>query len=195
MNWVDLAVLGVVVVSALFGLLRGFVRESLGVIAWVLAAVAASPYGAFPYTQPIARQHIADPGIADAVAFGAVFIVVLAILLLVAGIISRVVRRSMLGSLDRTLGLAFGVVRGAVLIASAYIIAGFAFPIEQWPAPVLEARSLPLVYRGAELIAAQVPPGYKPAVASPPVGRPTTSAELMPITPAGRALGSRAARE
>ena len=195
MNWVDLAVLGVIVVSALLGLLRGLVREALGVAAWVLAAVAASPYGAFPYTQPIARQHIADPGIADAVAFGVVFLAVLVILLLIAGVVSRLVRRSVLGSLDRTLGLVFGAARGGILLASAFIIAGFALAIEQWPAPVLEARSLPLVHRGAEWIASQMPPGYKPAVATPPTGKVTTAAELMRAIPAGRALGSRAARE
>ena len=195
MNWVDLAVLGVIVVSALLGLLRGLVREALGVAAWVLAAIAASPYGAFPYAQPIARQHIADPGIADAVAFGAVFLVVLVVLLLIAGFGSRLVRGSVLGSLDRTLGLGFGVLRGGVLLATAYIVAGFVIAVEQWPAPVLEARSLPLVHRGAEWIAAQLPPGYKPAVATPPAGRATTAAELMRASPAGRALGSRTTRE
>ncbi len=195
MNWVDLAVLGVIVVSALVGLLRGLVREGLGVAAWVCATVAASPYGAFPYVQPFARKHIADPGIADAVAFGGVFLVVLVVLLLLVGWISRAVRGSALGGLDRTLGVVFGLARGAALLAIAYIVAGIGIAVEQWPAPVLEARSLPLVYRGAAWVRQQLPPGYQPAVSPPPAGRTTTAADLLRATPAGRALGSRAARE
>lgn len=195
MNWIDLAVLGVIVVSALLGLMRGLVREVLGLAAWVGATLLASPYGAFPYVQPVARQTIADPGIADAVAFGTVFLVALVLLSLVVRKVSNAVRNSMLGGLDRTLGLAFGAGRGGVLLAVAYVLAGLVIAIERWPQPVLEARSLPLVHRGAEWLALQLPPGYRPAVAKPPARRTTTAAELMRATPAGRALGSRPPRD
>ena len=40
MTWVDLAVLGVLVVSALLAFIRGFVREVLGLAAWVGAIFA-----------------------------------------------------------------------------------------------------------------------------------------------------------
>ncbi len=195
MNWVDLAVLGVIVVSALLGLMRGLVREVLGVAAWVAAGILASPYGAFPYLQPFARRQIADPAIADAVAFGAVFLVALVLLSLVVRAVSNAVRGSMLGGLDRTLGLGFGAGRGVVLLAVAYVLAGLAISIEQWPAPVLQARSLPLAHRSATWLVAQLPPGYRPTVVKPPVGRVTTVADLLRATPAGRALGSRPVRD
>lgn len=195
MNWVDLAVLGVIAVSALLGFLRGLVREVLGLAAWVAAAVAASPYGVFPYVQPFARQYIADPGIADAVAFGGVFLLALILLSFVVRMVSNAVRGSMLGGLDRTLGLAFGAARGGALLAVAFILAGIVIDVAQWPAPVLDARALPLVHRGAEWLVAQLPPGYRPAVAKPPARRTATAADLMRAAPAGRALGSRPARD
>ncbi len=195
MNWVDVVVLAVVVLSGLLAFMRGLVREVLGVGAWFLAALAASPYGAFPHVQPWMREQFADPSVADAVAFGAVFLMVLIVLWLVARTISNAVRGSALGGLDRTLGLVFGLARGAVLLAAAYILAGLAIVVDQWPQPVLEARSLPTIHRGAEWLAAQLPPPYRPAVAAPPPGRPTSAASLLHANPVGRATGARPARE
>ncbi len=195
MNWVDLVVLALALVSGLLGAMRGLVREVLGVAAWIAAAFAAGPYGAFRYVAPWVRRHVSDPGIADMMAFGGVFLVVLILLWLVVRAISGAVRGSALGGLDRTLGLVFGVGRGAALLVVAYILLGIGLAIDQWPAPVLEARSLPLVHHGAEWLAGQLPPTYRPAVARPPLGRSATAASLLRASPVGRALGVRPSRE
>lgn len=188
MNWVDLVVLAVILLSGLLALMRGLVREVLGVGAWIGAGLVASPYGVFPLVQPWMRRQFNDPATADIVAFGSVFVVALVVLWVVAGIIGNTVRGSVLGGLDRTLGFVFGLARGAVLIAAAYVLVGIALPPEQWPSPVQEARALPLAYRGAVWIAEQVPAAYRPGVAPPPAGRATTAAALLQPAPTGRAL-------
>ncbi len=195
MNWVDFVVLAVVLVSGLVGVLRGLVREVLGVAAWIAAAWVASPYGLFPYVVPWVRKQVSDPGVGDIVAFGGVFLVALVVLWIIVGAISSRVRGSALGGLDRTFGLVFGIVRGAVLLAATYILGGFLSPSDGWPAPVQQARLLTPVYQGAEWLANQVPPTYRPNVAKPPFGRTTTAADLLHATPAGRALSVRPARE
>ena len=195
MNWVDLVVLAVVLVSGLVGVLRGLVREVLGVAAWIAAAWVASPYGALPYIAPWVRKQVSDPGVGDIVAFGGVFLVALVVLWIIVGAISGRVRGSALGGLDRTFGLVFGLGRGAVLLAAAYVLGGFLSPSEGWPAPVQQARLLTPVYGGAEWLAGQVPPPYRPNVAKLPFGRTTTAADLLHATPAGRALSVRPARE
>ena len=195
MNWVDLVVLALMLVSGLLGAMRGLVREVLGVAAWVAAAFVAGPYGAFRYAAPWVRRHISDPGVADAVAFGSVFLIVLILLWLVVRSLSNAVRGSALGGLDRTLGLVFGLGRGAALLVVAYILLGIGLAIEQWPVPILEARSLPVIHHGADWLAEQLPPNYRPAVARPPLGRSTTAAGLMRANPVGRALGVRPSRE
>jgi len=194
MNWVDLVVLALMLVSGLLGVMRGLVREVLGVAAWVAAAIVASPYGLFPHVAPWVRRQFSDPGIADAVAFGGVFLIVLVVLWLVVRTISKAVRGSGLGGLDRSLGLVFGLGRGAALLVVAYILLGIGLAIEQWPAPILEARSLPIIHRGAEWLALQLPPNYRPAVARLPPGRSTTAADLLRANPVGRALGIRPPR-
>ncbi|MDQ2802959.1 MAG: CvpA family protein, partial [Pseudomonadota bacterium] len=149
MNWVDLVVLAVVVLSGLAGLVRGLVREVLGIAAWAVAAVVASPWGAFPTVAPIMRRHIADPNLADAAAFLVVFLPILIAFWVIARIISGAVQRSAVGGLDRTLGLVFGLARGAALLIIAYIVIGLALPVAQWPPPVLQARLLPVIWQGA----------------------------------------------
>lgn len=195
MNWVDLAVLALLLVSGLLGVMRGLVREVLGVAAWVAAAFVAGPYGAFPSVAPWMRRHFSDPGIADMAAFGGVFLLTLILLWLVVRTLSNAVRGSALGGLDRALGLVFGIGRGAALLLVAYILLGIGLAVEQWPAPVLEARSLPAIHHGAEWLADQLPPTYRPAVARPSPGRSATSASLLRASPVGRALSARPSRE
>ncbi len=195
MNWVDLVVLAVVLVSGLLGAMRGLVREVLGVAAWVAAAWIASPYGVFPYVAPWARKQVSDPGVGDIMAFGGVFLVALIVLWLLVGAVSSRVRGSALGGLDRTFGLVFGLGRGAVLLAVAYILTGFLIPTEGWPPQVLDARLLSPVHQGAQWLATQLPPPYRPAVGKLPTGRTATAADLLHANPSGRAVTARTPRE
>ncbi len=192
MNWVDGAILAVVACSGLWGFLRGMVREILGLAAWVGAGAAAIRL--YPDVRGLAHRVIANPDVADPVAFGAVFLLVLIVASLIARILSGAVRRSVLGGLDRTLGLLYGLARGAVLAMVAYVVAGTVEPADRWPDPVLEARTMPSIYLGAAWAARQLPPAYRPAVAAPPAGRPEGSAELLHANPVGRAVGAQPPR-
>jgi len=187
MNLVDLAVILIVAVSALLGLSRGLVRELLGLGSWILAGIGAYRFG--PAAIPMSRQAIGNPDIADAVAYIVVFVILLIVLSLLANLIGRMVRVSALGGLDRTLGLVFGIARGAIILMAAYIPVAAALPPERWPEPALRARSLPLIYQGAVWVAAQLPEAHRPVVPAPPASPPTTAADLLHATPEGHALG------
>ncbi len=166
MNWVDLVVFGIIIVSGLLGMLRGLVREVLGLAAWGGALLAAITF--FQSAQPIARRMIANPDIADPAAYAAVFLIALIVLTVIANIIGSLAHRSALGGVNRTLGLVFGVVRGAVVLIVAYIVVGMGIAIETWPPPVLAAHSLPYVYRGAIWVADRLPPSARPTIQVPP---------------------------
>ena len=191
-NWVDVALLAVAACSGLWGFLRGMVREVLGLAAWVGAGVTAAWF--YPDAQGLVRKTISNPDVADPVAFGGVFLVVLIAFSLAARILAGAVRRSVLGGLDRTLGLLYGLARGAVLAIIAYIVVGTVEPVGHWPDPVLEARLMPSIYLGAAWAARHLPPAYRPVVAVPPAGRPESSAELLHANPVGRAVGAQPAR-
>ena len=186
MTWFDVLVLTIVAFSGMLGFFRGMVREVLGLAAWIGAAIAAVYF--FPDLQGIARKSIANENIADPVAFGLPFLVILIVFSLLARIVGKIVLASVLGGLDRSLGLLYGLARGAALIVVAYIGLGLVQPMDRWPDAVLEARTLPSIYLGARWVAAKLPEGYKPAVLVPPAGRSTDSAALLRATPTGRAL-------
>jgi membrane protein required for colicin V production len=192
MNWVDLVVLAVLALSGLIGFMRGLVREVLGIGAWVAAVLVAMNY--YAPAQAIARRYIANPDIANPLAFAVLFLVVLLLLSIIAGWIGRVVRGSPLGGLDRSLGVVFGLLRGAALAVAVYIGGGMLIPVERWPPPVLQARGLPYIYNGARWAAAQLPPTYRPRVEPPPQGPETKAALLLQATPSGRARAVPAAR-
>ena len=177
MNWVDVAVVVVVAFSGMLGLVRGMVREVFGLAAWIAAAVAAIYF--FPQVQGIARRAIDNPDVADPVAFGAIFLIVLIVLSLIARILGGAVRKSALGGLDRTLGLVYGLARGAAIVVAVYLVAGAVEPVDRWPNQVLEARTLPSIYLGAAWVVQRLPDDYRPALVVPPAGRPTGSAELQ----------------
>lgn len=186
MNLVDLGVLGVLAVSALLGVARGFVRELLGVGAWIAAAYAALLYG--PALVPFAERTIGNPDLADPAAYIAVFLGVLIVLSIAANLIGRAVRFSLLGGLDRVLGAVFGLARGAALVVAAYILVSLLLP-EGWPPILQHARTLPTVYRGAVWAADFVPPRFRPRVAPPPGVAPEAAPAAPPAEtapPAGQ---------
>jgi membrane protein required for colicin V production len=184
-NWVDLAVLGVVALSALLAFMRGFVREVLGIGAWVGAAVFSVV--AFPYVAPKFHEWLGDPSVADPAAYVAMFVAALIALSLLTGAIGAAVRMSMLGGIDRTLGVVFGIARGAVLVIFAYIAGGTLIAIDRWPEPVQQARLLPYAYQGAVWAVGLLPDEYRPNVPKPPPGRETRAADLLHALPQGRA--------
>lgn len=192
-NWIDLVVLAIVAVSALLAFLRGFVREALGVGAWIGAAFVG--WWAFPYSQPRAREMISGyPELADLAAFVAVFVVALILLSVVAGMLGGLVRGSLLSGIDRTLGIVFGLVRGAAVVIAAYVALSLVVPPDHWPPPLLQARSLPYAYEGAAWATTLLPEPYRPAIKPPPGGPQTRAEDLFQPQPQGRALSSAVGR-
>jgi|BEDMetMinimDraft_2_1075160.scaffolds.fasta_scaffold01957_3 membrane protein required for colicin V production len=186
MTWVDLAILGVIAVSALLAFGRGLVREALGIGAWVGAAFVAVHY--FEAFRPHVRAWIPDIGIADPVAIGLLFLVSLLVFSLIAGALGQLVRSSVLGGVDRSLGFLFGVLRGIVLVIFAYVVAGLLAPPERWPPEVLDARSLPYIDKGARWMVQKLPPQFQPSLPALPERGAVHAEDLMRTVPSGYAL-------
>ena len=160
-NLTDLAILAVILISAIFALIRGFVHEILAVGCWIGAALATLV--AFSLAQPLARQYIAIPLVADIVAGAAIFLLVLVLLSILTHWIARRVRKSSLGALDRSLGFLFGLLRGAVVVCAAWILFLYLVPHrEDHPRWITEARSLPLVQQGSLMLLSVVPGSLLP---------------------------------
>jgi len=105
--------------STVIGVLRGFVREAVSLVFWVIAIWAAWKLG--PLVEPRLGGLLADPKVAPWV--GRLVILVLVLLLgWVVGLLLSYFTRSLgLGAMDRVLGLLFGLLRGLVLVGLTII--------------------------------------------------------------------------
>lgn len=160
MNSLDICVVGLIILSGLMAFARGFVRECLSIASW-LGATAAALYG-LPYLRPITERFVPKGTVADATAAGILFIVTLVVLTIIAGMISRRVKRSSLSALDRTLGLLFGLGRGALLVTIGFLALSFVLPQKgEKPNWLAELRTAPLFGNASQAIARFVPGAFR----------------------------------
>jgi membrane protein required for colicin V production len=151
----DVAVLGVIGLSVLVSLIRGLTREALAILTWI-GALGVAWFG-YPYADELAQKTIAEPWIAHAAALALVFLVPLIAFKVVAGIIAAHLPGGVFGTLDRTVGIAFGVVRGVAIVCAAYLGLSMVLEPASHPPWVTGARSLPYVQRGADWLRGLVP--------------------------------------
>src|SRR3954447_6298070 len=159
MNWLDLGVVAIIVLSAVFAFARGFVREALSVIAWVGAA-AITLYG-FDWAYDRLEPYIHNPLLSQVVAGFGLFIVSLVVLTMVTGIMARMVTATAFSPIDRTLGFVFGLVRGVFLVCLAYLLVAMALPSTDWPPWLRDAKSGPYLSEGADLLKGFLPESLK----------------------------------
>jgi membrane protein required for colicin V production len=154
-NGVDLIILAVLAISAVLAWGRGFVHEVLAIGGWI-GAIFVTIY-AFPYARPFARQLIAVELLADIAAGMVIFVVSLGVFSIVTRALSRRVQDSALNVLDRSLGFLFGLVRGVVLVALAYIGLEWMMPAGEHPQWLRNARAMPAVEITADTLRSMVP--------------------------------------
>lgn len=152
----DAAILVILLISAIFGFIRGFVKETLSVAGWI-GAIFLSLY-LFPIAQPIAREFILNLLIADILTGAVIFILSLVILSYISHAISEKVKASSLGALDRSLGIFFGIARGAILLGVAWLIFVQFIPEKDRPEWILQAKMLPIIEASGEFVARLLPP-------------------------------------
>jgi membrane protein required for colicin V production len=154
-NGFDFAILGVIALSAIFAFARGLVREALSIVAWVGAALITL-YG-FNRVYGLVSRFVATPLLADLVAGAGLFVVSLVVLTILTGYVARFVQSSSLSPIDRTLGLIFGLARGAFLVSLAYLMLDITVPQGDRPGWVKQAKSEPFLAQGAELLRGALP--------------------------------------
>ncbi len=155
---------GVAVITLLSGILaysRGFTREMFAIGGWAAAAVAA--FYLAPVLEPLIREApvvgsylAASCVISMIVAFTIVVAAALLILSMFTPLVSGLVLDSMLAPIDRMLGFLFGVLRGLVLIAVAFLIYTNLSGVEAWP-PLDNAASRTVFEESAAVLEQSLP--------------------------------------
>ncbi len=114
MNSADYVIIGIVGISVFLGLRRGFVTEAFSLAAWVAAFVIAKLF--CNSLALLAGSLVNPPSLRVPIAFVVLFIATL----IVGGLIQRLLRELVnvtgLSATDRALGMAFGALRGALIV-------------------------------------------------------------------------------
>ena len=128
-NWADWVIVAIVIVSCLFGLKRGLIKEALSVGNWVVALVVAQTFRA--ELAELLSKKIETPSVRELVSFGVLFFVTLMVGAAVTYLISEVVKATGLSSTDRTLGMVFGLLRGFIVVMALLILVPTVISIDQ----------------------------------------------------------------
>lgn len=120
MIWVDYVIIGVIALSAVIGLVRGLIREVISLAIWGLAAFIA-----WTFYQPVAEllvPWVSTPSLRLGLAVLILIVGVLFLGAIFAYILTLLVEKTGLTGTDRLLGLVFGGLRGAVIVALAVFL-------------------------------------------------------------------------
>lgn len=148
MVWIDYAILAIVGISALFGILRGFVREALALFAWVVSYLVATNYA--DDLTPFFTQYIKLPWLPFAAAMATLFFATMMLTGLVIYLIRKVIFDTGVsgGGTDRLVGLLFGLVRGVVIVG-IIVMAMLVTPLPQtplWQSSMLVGQVVPVAH-------------------------------------------------
>ena len=127
----DYGVLAVLLLSLLVGFWRGVVSEILALLAWILAFLVARKM--WPAASVWLQGLFPDPSWQYPAAFALVFVIVLLVMGIIRLLLTHLLRAVGMGLIDRLLGAVFGLVRGALLVLIAVMLAGMTkLPKEPW---------------------------------------------------------------
>jgi membrane protein required for colicin V production len=118
----DYFVLGIVGVSVVISIMRGFAREVLALAGWVIAFVAANALSTT--VAGALTPFISEPSVRGLTAFVAVFVITLIAMSLIAMLVARLLKSAGLGLEDRLLGGFFGLARGLLIVMLIVLLAG-----------------------------------------------------------------------
>lgn len=154
-TYLDIGLALIMLISALLAMVRGFVREVLSIASWGLAAFTT--WWAYPKLLPIAKTQVSNEIIAQAAVVAGVFLTVLIVVSLITIRISDAILDSKIGVLDRSLGFAFGLGRGLVIVVVAFAFFTWLVPSAARPDWVSRAKSYALLDGTKDWLVAQLP--------------------------------------
>lgn len=128
MTVVDVIIIFVIFLSALFSLIRGFVKEAVSLATWIMATWISATFA--PKLAVMLPDGIESEAVRLATGFALLFILTLMFGALVNFIIAQFVKKTGLSGADRVLGVAFGFLRGLIIIV-VFVVIGSMTPLPE----------------------------------------------------------------
>jgi len=145
LNWIDYAIIGVIILSTVISFFRGFLREAVSLVVWIAGIAIALRYA--NVVQLGFKTWFASPSVRYIVAFMSLFLLVFIIGIIINMLLHALIHKTGLTITDRILGFVFGAVRGLLIVAI-----------------LLMFVSIGSVKDGTALAQSSLAPEFKPAV-------------------------------
>ena len=151
----DIILIGVMLVSALLAMIRGFMREILSIASWVIAALVTL----YSYAKllPFAKSYFNNDIVAAATVIGGTFLLTLIVVSVITVRFSDMVLDSRVGALDRTLGFLFGLGRGLIIVVVAFLFFAWLVPPRTQPSWVANAKSKEMLQLTGDWLMSMLP--------------------------------------
>ena len=122
MHWFDLSVTIALILSGVWGLYRGVIRELLSLVGWAAATVLA--LRGYHYGANVLAPFIASAWVQQAISFAVIFLAVMALAKLCSVLLQLVLHTLGLSLLDRLLGGLLGLARVVLVASVVFMMAG-----------------------------------------------------------------------
>ena len=125
MNWIDASILIITLLSCIFGLWRGLVREIFSLITWIFALLVARRYSEvlanllFNSFDNLTMRYV--------LAFALIFIIVMMLGTFLNFLLSKLLVFTGLKFVDRLMGGVFGIARGVIISVIGLFFSSFFF--------------------------------------------------------------------
>lgn len=154
MNWLDICLVIITLISVIGGLRAGLAREVIGLVALVLAVVCGLWF--YGSAGALVQPYVSSKHLANALGFFMIFGGILLAGALVTWILERLLKWVHLGWLNRLLGGVFGLAR-AIVVSAVIVMVLMAFTSKPPPRSVVNSRLAPYVIDAARVMAAAAP--------------------------------------
>jgi len=165
LNYVDLGAFGLLVLSGIFAFRRGFVKEIFALGTWVVASIIAAKY--YPALKPwMMNHHIKNDLAAEVASVVSLFCLTLVVLIPTGNFVAGLIKGPTLTSLDHSLGLAFGLLRGFLVLCLLFLCLTWIWPkAEEQPDWMTTAKIKPMLSYGADMLRSFIPKDEEQQVA------------------------------
>ncbi|MGP9557790.1 CvpA family protein [Psychrobacter sp. AOP7-A1-24] len=145
----------VIAIVVLIGLWRGFqlglIKTAIGLVGWFIALIAATSLAGV--VSPQLADVVQSPVLQMAMAFLLVVIVILAIMHLMAFVISGILKTLRLGILDKMAGGVLGAAKNVLMVLVVLSVsAPLLVQMPQWQTSVLAPELMPYAPMGKALV-------------------------------------------
>jgi membrane protein required for colicin V production len=131
MPWIDLVIIAVIALSALISLIRGFVKESISLVSWVIAGLLALRY--YSPMAELLEPFVNSETLRNWIGGGILFVATLIVGAAVNFIVSQLVSKTGLSGTDKALGVVFGGARGVLIVTMIVLLASLTpMPEASW---------------------------------------------------------------